>query len=409
MSNISYDVVIVGGGSAGVGLGASLRNRDRSLSIAIVDPSEFHFYQPSWTLVGAGAFSQSASRRPMSSVIPAGVDWIKGEAQSFEADANTVNVSGLGEVQYKFLCLAPGLMINWAAVEGLQETLGKNGVTSNYSYEHAPYTWELVKGLGSGKAIFTQPPLPFKCPGAPQKAAYLSCSDWKSRGVLNNISVELNNAGAALFGVKEFVPALMEYVESYGIDLVFSSNLVKVDGAATTATFEVKDADGNTSRVEKKFDMLHVSPPQCALPFMKASPFVNEGGWVDVDQFSMQHVKYKNVFGLGDACSTPNSKTAAAARKQIVCVADNLLAIRAGKEAATKYDGYGACPLTVEHGKAVLAEFGYGGKLLPTFGWLNNAVKATRIGWALKAKIIPWVYWNVMLKGREWFARPSGQ
>jgi len=403
--SIAYDVLIVGGGAAGIGLAASLKSRDHSLSVAIIEPSDYHYYQPSWTLVGGGVFDQVASRRPMASVMPSGVDWIKGTAESFDQAANTVTVAGREPISYEYLVLAPGLMIDWEAIPGLKESLGRNGVTSNYSYEHAPYTWELAKTMSKGTAIFTQPPLPFKCPGAPQKAAYLTCSQWKKRGVLPNINVELNNAGGALFGVKEFVPALMKYVEDYGINLAFTSNLIRVDGDNKTATFEVKDADGNATQIEKTFDMLHVSPPQCAHPFMKSSPFVNEGGWVDVDQHTMQHVTHKNVFGLGDACSTPNSKTAAAARKQIVCVAENLLAHRAGLEGTTKYDGYGACPLTVEHGKVVFAEFGYGGKLMPTFSW-NNALSATKIGWLLKAKVLPWVYWNVMLKGREWFARP---
>ena len=404
-SNV-FDVVIAGGGAAGIGLAASLKSRDHSLNIAIIEPSEEHYYQPSWTLVGGGAFNVKNSRRQTKDLIPSGVRWIKEKIVGFNPEANEVLVSNCAAVKYKQLAIATGIKTNWDAIPGLKETLGKNGVTSNYSYTYSPYTWELVQGLKSGKAIFTQPPMPIKCPGAPQKAMYLSCYEWQKQGRLNNIEVELDNAGGALFGVADFVPPLMEYVKKYNAKLNFNSNLISVDGPAKKAIFAVKDADGNVTQVEKSFDMLHVVPPQGPQDCLKESPVSNADGFVDVDQFTLQHTRYPNIFGLGDCCSSPNSKTAAAARKQIVVVAENLLAAKHNKPLPTKYDGYGSCPLTVENGKIVLAEFGFGGKLLPTFPWLINPLKATRLAWILKKDVLPWLYWNAMLKGREWLARP---
>ncbi|MBU3641305.1 FAD/NAD(P)-binding oxidoreductase [Polynucleobacter sp. Fuers-14] len=404
-SNV-FDVVIAGGGAAGIGLAASLKSRDRSLNIAIIEPSEEHYYQPSWTLVGGGAFNVTNSRRQTKDLIPSGVRWIKEKIVGFNPEANEVLVSNGAAVKYKQLAIATGIKTNWDAIPGLKETLGKNGVTSNYSYMSSPYTWELVQGLKSGKAIFTQPPMPIKCPGAPQKAMYLSCYEWQKQGSLNNIEVELDNAGAALFGVADFVPPLMEYVKKYNAKLNFNTNLISVDGPAKKAIFAVKDADGNVTQVEKSFDMLHVVPPQGPQDCLKGSPVSNADGFVDVDQFTLQHTRYPNIFGLGDCCSSPNSKTAAAARKQIVIVAENLLAAKHNKPLPTKYDGYGSCPLTVGNGKIILAEFGFGGKLLPTFPWLINPLKATRLAWILKKDVLPWLYWNAMLKGREWLARP---
>ena len=152
--------------------------------------------------------------------------------------------------------------------------------------------------------------------------------------------------------------------------------------------------------------MLHVTPPQGAQDCVKNSPLGDASGMVEVNQFSLQHVKYPNVFGLGDCCSAPNSKTAAAARKQIVVVADNIVALRQNKPLPTKYCGYGSCPLTVTNGKIILAEFGFGGKLMPTFPSIINPLRASRLAWILKKNILPWLYWNAMLKGREWLARP---
>ncbi len=402
----SQDVLIVGGGSAGIGLAASLKKRQPNLQIAIIEPGEKHYYQPSWTLVGAGEFDVRDSVRDMADVIPAGVIWIRAAATGFDPDHRRVMLDNGSTVGYQNLIVAPGLKLNWQGVPGLEDTLGKHGVTSNYRVDLAPYTWELVRTMKSGKAIFTQPPMPIKCAGAPQKAMYLSCSEWEHQGVLKNIEVDFHNAGAVLFGVADFVPPLMEYVKRYNANLHFNSKLVAIDGPAKRAWFEEKNTHGDVVQIEKRFDFIHVVPPQTAPDFVKESPLANAEGWVDVNQLTLQHNRYPDIFSLGDASSSPNAKTAAAARKQIVVVAENLLALRSGRALPTTYDGYGSCPLTVEKGKIVLAEFGFGGKLLPTFP-LDPTVPRTS-AWVLKKNILPAVYWRLMLKGHEWFARPQG-
>ena len=400
-----FDVVVIGGGTAGIGITASLLRRQPSLRIAIVEPSDRHYYQPAWTLVGGGAYDIAKTVQPMASVIPPRVTWIQAAASGFDPDSNLVHLADGRSISYRQLVVCPGLRLAWEQIEGLEDTLGKNGVTSNYRFDLAPYTWSLVKGLKGGKAIFTQPPMPIKCAGAPQKAMYLSCDRWLREGMLGNVSVEFNSAAAVLFGVAAFVPPLMEYVKRYNANLVFNSNLVKVDGPNRVAWFDIRQPDGSIERVAKSFDMLHVSPPQAAPDFVRTSPLSDAAGWCEVDHRTLRHSRYANIFSLGDVCSAPNAKTAAAVRKQIVVVAENLLAAREGREMATLYDGYGSCPLTVEKGKVILAEFGFGGKLLPTFP-LDPTVPRY-LAWLLKVKFLPWFYWHGFLKGREWLARPG--
>lgn len=396
------DVVIVGGGSAGLATAASLIERDRTLDIVVIEPRETHDYQPGWTMVGGGVFDVRDTRRAEASVVPTGVRWIRGAVATFEPDRDQVTLEDGSTIGYRALVVAPGIALAWAAIDGLPGTLGKNGVTSNYSYDTAPYTWELVQNLRGGTALFTQPPMPIKCAGAPQKAMYLSCDHWQRTGVLKDIDVQFHTAGAVLFGVKEFVPPLMEYVGRYGIDLQFELTLIAVDGPGRTATF--RETSGEVTRA---FDMIHVTPPQQAPAFVARSPLANESGYVDVDPASLQHIRYANVFGLGDGGSTPNAKTMAAARKQAPVVAENLLAVLDGKDPSAVYDGYGSCPLTVERGKILLAEFGYGGKLLPSFpSWIIEGTRPQRLSWLLKSEALPWLYWNGMLKGREWMAEP---
>lgn len=400
-----FDVVVVGGGSGGLGVTASLLKRRPALRIAVVEPSEKHYYQPAWTLVGGGAYAIEQTARNTADVMPKGAEWIKAAAAAFAPEKNLVHLTDGRSVGYRQLVVCPGIRLAWEKIEGAQETLGKNGVTSNYVFDLAPYTWSLVQELKSGKALFTQPPMPIKCAGAPQKAMYLSCDYWQRKGVLNNIEVEFDLAGAVLFGIPEFVPPLMQYVHKYNANLAFNSNLVKVDGSKKIATFEVKNEAGEVTRVDKPFDMLHITPPQVAPDFLRNSALANAAGFCEVDPKTLQSTCFSNVFSLGDACSAPNSKTAAAVRKQVVIVAENLLAAKEGHEMRAIYDGYGACPLTVENGKVVLAEFGYGGKLLPTFPL--NPVIARKLYWWMKVNLFPWIYWDCLLKGREWLARST--
>ncbi|MEL6323157.1 MAG: FAD/NAD(P)-binding oxidoreductase, partial [Pseudomonadota bacterium] len=339
--------------------------------------------------------------------IPKDVQWVRAACAGFDPARNQIILEDGERLGYKVLVVAPGLKLNWDGVEGLKETLGKNGVTSNYLFDMAPYTWELVQSLKGGRALFTQPPMPIKCAGAPQKAMYLACDAWKRRGVLNDIDVAFHNAGGVLFGVKEYVPALMDYVERYGVDLRLSQTLVEVDGASRTAHFDVRDAAGNVTREAREFDMLHVCPPQTSLDFVKDSPLADEAGWVDVNAETLQHNLYGNVFGLGDAGSTPNAKTAAAVRKQAPVAAQNVLCVLDSVTPNAIYEGYGSCPLTVERGKVVLAEFKYGGALDPTFpAWFVDGTKPSWLSWFLKEKMMPGIYFDMMLKGREFLAKP---
>ena len=408
VTDASHDIVIVGAGAGGISVASSLLSRDSSLDIAIIDPADVHYYQPGWTMVGGGIFDASETAKTMASLIPQGVHWIKAAVSAFEPQANAVILDGCRVVKYKRLIVTPGLKLNWNGIPGLVDTLGKNGVTSNYRYDLAPYTWKLVQELKSGRALFTQPPMPIKCAGAPQKALYLSADHWNRTGVLKNIDINFYNAGGVLFGVKEYVPALMEYIKKYDAHLHFMHNLNRIDGPAKKAWFTKTDAEGKTETVETTFDMIHVVPPQTAPDFIRVSPLADAAGWVDVDQNTLRHKSFDNIWALGDVMNAPNAKTAAAARKQAPVVANNVMADMGKAGGVAHYDGYGSCPLTVEKGKIVLAEFGYGGKLLPSFpSWLIDGTKPSHLAWLLKEKMLPPIYWKAMLRGKEWLAKPE--
>jgi sulfide:quinone oxidoreductase len=359
-------------------------------------------------MVGGGIFDAPETAKTMGALIPRGVHWIKSAVAAFEPADNAVILDGCRVVKYDRLVVCPGLKLDWAKVDGLEETLGRNGVTSNYRYDLAPYTWQLVQGLRKGRALFTQPPMPIKCAGAPQKALYLSADHWFRSGVLNEIDIHFCNAGGVLFGVKDYVPALQSYMDKYRANLDFFHNLVAIDGPARTATFEVKKPDTAPERITMEYDMIHVCPPQCAPDFIRVSPLADAAGWIDVDQATLRHKTHDNIWSLGDVMNAPNAKTAAAARIQAPVVAENIVADIMGREAVAQYDGYGSCPLTVERGKIVLAEFGYGGVMKPSFPrFLIDGTRPSRLAWLLKERLLPPIYWKAMLRGREWMAKPE--
>lgn len=404
----THTVVIVGGGAAGISLAASIHKRDPDVDLAIIEPASQHHYQPGWTMVGGGVFTQQSTSKPMAEVMPSFVTRYEKSVTGIDEDNNQVALDDGSTLGYRALVLAPGLELNWRGIEGLDSALGDNGVTSNYREGMASYTWDLVQRLRKGTALFSQPPMPIKCAGAPQKAMYLSADHWLKQGVLSELDIHFHNAGGVLFGVADYVPALQSYIDKYGIEVSYQSNLIGVDGPSKTAVFDYQDSEGNQQQREVGFDMLHAVPPQRAPSFIRESSLANAGGWLDLEDDTLRHKRVPNIFGLGDVSGTANAKTAAAVRKQAPVVAENLLASLRNEPLKAAYLGYGSCPLTVENGRIVLAEFGYGGALQPTFPkWINDGTKPTRRAWYLKAKQLPALYWSGMLKGREWLAKPA--
>ena len=398
MSQQHHTILIVGGGAAGVSVANNMRRQNANIDIAIIEPSEKHYYQPGFTIIGGGAYTMKQTTRNEADLIHPTVTWIKEYAESFHPDANSVTLGSGETISYDYLVVCPGLQLDWDKVAGLKETIGKNNVCSNYSPDTVEYTWECIKNTESGTALFTQPPMPIKCAGAPQKIMYLAADRFRKKGILDKVNIEFCNAGPAIFGLPFFAKALNKVVAGYGIKTNFNHNLVAIDGPAKTATFETTDSEGNKQQVTKPFDMIHVTPPQSAPDFIKKSPLANATGWVDVHERTFQHNKYPNIFGLGDATSTPNAKTAAAVRKQVPILVDNILHLIQGKSVEEKYDGYGSCPLTTSLSTVMLAEFAYGGKVTPSFPWLDPR-KNLFIWWIGKKIGFPWMYWHLMLKG----------
>jgi sulfide:quinone oxidoreductase len=396
--SFKHQIIIVGGGNAGISVAAKLLNKNSALDIAIIEPSEKHYYQPAWTLVGGGTFNIDDTIRNESTVIPSKAKWIKDAVASFDPDHNRLTTKEGNTYTYDYLVVAPGIQLNWHLVKGLTETLGKNNVTSNYSFDLAPYTFECIKNMKPGMtAMFTSPSTTLKCGGAPQKITYLAADYFRKHELIGKVKVEFCTAGKVIFGIKKYAVQLQKVVDNLQVHMNYRHDLIAVDGPNKTATYKVTDENGNTTEVTKHFDMLHVTPPQSAPDFIAKSPLANDKGWVDVDKYTLQHIRYKNIFGLGDATSTPNGKTGAAVRKQSPVLVQNLLSQMKNQELKAKYNGYSSCPIVVGYGKLILAEFDYDNNPKETFPFDQSKPRWTM--WILKKYILPWLYWNKILKG----------
>jgi len=394
-ATFQHVVTIVGGGAAGMTVASLLRMARPDLDIAIIEPSADHFYQPAWTLVGGGAYDVAKTKRPMKEFMPKGVHWIQQRVSAIDPDQRLVTLDDGRTVNYGWLVVAAGIQINWQQIEGLEASLGANGVTSNYRFDLAPYTWQCAQKLQGGqRAVFTQPQMPIKCAGAPQKAMYLTADHLRKKGL--HADIRFAPPGPSMFGIPFYAHALDKVVADYGITPMFGHELIKVDGAAQTATFRTTD-DNGTREVEHRFDMLHVVPPQSAPDFLREGPLVDSAGWVEVDRETLRHTRYDTIFALGDCSNTPNSKTAAAARGQAPIAAHNVLAAVEDRADMKRYDGYASCPLTTSHERVMLAEFGYDGKIMPSFP--ADPRKPRRFYWWIKQRFLPWLYWR-MLKGK---------
>jgi sulfide:quinone oxidoreductase len=392
-----YEVLIVGGGTAGLTVASQLADRIGGRRLAIVEPSPTHYYQPLWTLVGGGIFSREESARDEAELIPDDVTWIRDVAASIDPEKRSLVTSTNGPLTYDFLVVAPGVVPQWTKIPRLAESVGQpgTGVTSNYSYETVASTWEAIRSFRGGTALFTEPITPVKCGGAPQKIMYLAEEVFRANGVRDKSRVVFLNAKSTLFTAPYYIPALERVITSRGMEVQLGQELVALRADAHEAVFkDVKTGEEHVMR----YDMIHVTPPLSPPEFVRTGPLANADGWIEVDKFSLQHVRYPEVFGLGDASNLPTSKTGAAIRKQAPVVVENLLARRAGQPLTARYDGYTSCPVVTGRGKLIMAEFNYAKEPVETFPADQRMERFSM--YALKAYMLPRLYWHGMLRGR---------
>lgn len=431
-----YQLLIIGGGTAGIMVASQSKNANPNLQIGLIEPADTHYYQPAWTLVGANTYSFEKTARPMSSLMPKGVDWIKEYAEKFDPENNLITTNNGDDYSYDYLIVCPGLRMAPELVKGLPEAMDQGIVCSNYTDPN--HTWKTLKNFKGGTALFVMPTTPIKCGGAPQKIMYLADEHFRKSGVRDKTDIVFAIPGGVIFAVKPIAKTLMGVVDKKDINVRFFHKLVEVDPKEKIAWFDIdKDlsaggcvvmSDDSSKTLDQDiqynykdvkvsqkgerfgihFDMMHLAPPQASPEFIANSKLSTPEGWLSVDDKTMQHKKYKNIFGLGDVAQLPTAKTGAAIRKQVPVVVENVLKmIESDRLSAHQYDGYSSCPLVTGYGKMVLAEFDYSKEFKPDpklkkFPLMisDSSQEHWRL-WILKKYLLPYLYWNKMMKGER--------
>jgi sulfide:quinone oxidoreductase len=392
-----HRVLVIGGGNGGISVAARLRRRGVD-DIAIVEPSDRHLYKPLFSHVAGGTARAGVTVRPQAKVMPKGVTWIRDAVTAVEPDSDLVILASGRRVGYDHLIVCPGIQKDWDGIPGAAEALKTPSAASHYEFEGAAKLSLLLRDLDHGTAVFTQPPDPATCAGASQKPMYQACDYWRAKGVRDGIRVVMVVPGASVSGIPHIDRELERKIAEYDIELRTSGRLVEVDSASGEVVIDVA---GERERIA--YDALDIVPPQSAPDWLKSSPLAapdDPSGFVDVDPETLRHRRYANVWGLGDAAKTLNAKSGGALRKQTFVLAANLAAVLRGKLPGERYDSYTVCPYTVSRKTVVWAEFDHLGRPRPTIPFLPQMYRENRLAWIFDRHVLPWVYWNLILRGR---------
>ncbi|MGB5951029.1 MAG: FAD/NAD(P)-binding oxidoreductase [Ornithinimicrobium sp.] len=387
------DVLVVGGGNGGISLAARLKRLGVD-EIAIVEPKLNHQFRPLLSYVGAGLARPAELTRTQASVMPGGVEWVQDAVEAVDPVQRTVMLASGASLTYDQLCLTPGSEPDWEATPGSAEAMLSPAASTNYVVDLAPKTWQLIRQLRAGRAIFTLPDGPAPCPGAGQKVLYMACDYWRSQGVLNDIDVTFVTPDSDVSANASVSDELRRWTRAYGITVLAKSRIERIDPVRR----EVHIAGAATERL--KYDFLHVTPVHRAQPWIGEAGLSSSAaaGYVDIDPHTLRHERFDNVWACGDAAETGASRSGGALREQTEVLAANLIAARAGEELTESYSGYSVCPYTVSRSKVLFFEFDRQRRRTPKIPLLWQ--RPNRLMYFGDRRVLPQIYWRQILKGK---------
>lgn len=394
-------VAVIGGGNGGLSVAGRLRRKGVT-DVVVIEPQTQHCYKPLLSHVAGGTARASETVRPQADVTPKGVTWVQDAVARVDPDQNRVEL-GSGELmEYEHLIVAAGIRQDWDAVPGLTAAMLAPSGASNYLLDLAAKASPLLRDVRSGTVVFIQPPGPASCAGAAQKPMYQACAYWQRAGVLPGIRVVLLVPDPTIFGIPEIDAELERKVAEYGIEVHTTARVQEIDADRRTVVFTTDSAASAVRAHSVTYDVLMAEPPQSAHPFIDDSGLSSPdaAGFADVDPRTLRHRRFANVWALGDAAATTNSKSGGALRKQTKVLAENLVAVLGGGEPAAEYDGYGVCPFTLSRSSAVFAEFDDHRRLTPSIPFWRTSYRESRLSWIIDRHIFPHIYWHLILQGR---------
>jgi len=397
-------IVIAGAGAAGLAAAAHLAKSLHGAKITLIDARPDHFYQPGFTLVGAGVKPAAYVVSATAEYVPQGVELIPERVAEFDPEGNKVVTDSGKSYPYDFLIVATGLTLEYGLIEGMDESLiGKYGIGSIYqSPAGALATWQQMFDFTNkgGRGVFLRPATEMKCAGAPLKYVFLTEDHLARRGQRGKAELIYNSNNNVLFSVPIVSEKVRMLFQERGIRVNYERVLNAIDPGKRIATFLTPDGTE-----EQDYDFIHVIPPMRAPQAIRNSPLPwqtgawGKEGWLEVDKGTLRHVRYHNVFGVGDVAGVPKGKTAASVKWQVPVATDHLVAEIAGKQSDALYTGYTSCPLITRLGQAMLVEFDYQNNLTPSFPGVIAPLEELWISWVMKTMALKPTYIS-MLRGR---------
>lgn len=389
-----YRLIVLGGGAGGISTASRILSKKKDLKddVLIIEPGDYHYFQPAWPLVGSGEEKLEATRKPTEKVIPKSARWMQAAVENVDPIKREVTADGT-VISYDYLIVALGIELNYDAIKGAKEFIGTNSVCTNYLYDYVKYTYESLKNTKTGNIIVTKPRSKIKG-GVSAENSLFTMDDFVKQHD-RNVDIAFRSGRDEIFEVKKYNDSLISQMEEKHIDYKLNEELIEVKGDEKLALFK-NTQTGETYTVP--FEMIVITPPMHGPSVLKNSGLLDDDGWVDVDKHTMMHNKYTTVFSLGDSSSLPTVKMGGAVRKQLPVLVDNLIERMNDQEPSHKYDGRTACPIATEYGKLILAEFGY--DRIPTETTFLNQADDKKIFYQFKKNMLPVMYWYAMLNGK---------
>ncbi|MEE2002835.1 FAD-dependent oxidoreductase [Alkalimonas sp. MEB108] len=398
-------IVILGAGAAGIAMANRLRRSITGARITLVGARPEHHYQPGYTMIASGLWQPERVLSSTSQWLGNGIDWLTQDVTAIDARQQRVELSNQQQLTYDLLVVATGCQLNYHEIEGFDVSMiGQHGIGSVYASPAAALATsaqiDALVSKGEGRALFTLSNTPLKCAGAPLKMTFTTLSRLEKTGQRERFQVDFFTPYSnRVFAVPTYNDFVLRRWQEQKVGFFDQRVLTGLDAPSRTAYFA--HTDGTHSR--ESYDFIHVVPPMSASDVIKASDLVWHdgpfaGNWLEVDQYSLQHRRYPNVFGVGDVIGTPFGKTAASVKMQAPVAERNILAFLSGQPLTARYNGYTSCPLITSIGRAILSEFGYEGKLMPSFGFISPTEESWLV-WMMKEQMLQPAY-NAMLHGK---------
>jgi len=403
--NTNAKIVVAGGGAAGIGIANMLLHHLDGAQITIVEPRNYHWYQPGQTLLLAGSYQQSSDVvSPIEKYLSNEIIWKQERIAEFQPDSNKVVTDNGDSISYDYLIISTGIELRYDLIEGMDKKLiGKDGIASIYyspeagiaSYKQAH---DFIENPGRGNAVFTRPQGAMKCAGAPMKATNLVEYFANEAGKRSQIAFDYYTSEDKLFAVKSFDEKLQEIWKKREITPNYLHTLRAIDTSKKEATFLL--ADGSDKKVD--WDFIHIVPPMTPPAIISQSVLADTDkfkSYLEVDEYSMQHKRYGNIFGLGDCVGTPIGKTAASVKSQLPVVTSNICDLINNVTPSAKWDGYTSCPMILDVGHAMLWEFNYSLKPVTALPFeVVDPLKESKLAWHMEETFLRPIY-DMMLNG----------